>query len=310
METFVRVAQTGSFIKAAEQLGVTRSVVSTRIQQLEKFIKAPLFHRSTRSVRLSEIGEKYYPECVSLIEHFERLTDEMSHTTGGLQGQIRIYMAPGFALSFFNTMLADFTQQFKEIELDITVNDKIIDPITSGFDIVLQMFPPKGESLVERKIFQINRVICASPEFIQQHGFPTHPSELQHYELGYYSGYPERHKIQFLIQHKFTEQSISARVVSSSIHLLHDYALNHGAIVCLPTLVARQSLFDKKLIPLLVDYPIPNYYLRAVFPANSRNLAKIRCVLDFLIARVDLLPEWDERLIEQGLLSGLIKKFQ
>lgn len=310
MEAFVRVAQSGSFIQAAEQIGVTRSVISTRIQQLEKFINAPLFHRSTRSVRLSEIGGKYYPECIELLNHFERLADEMSHARSDLRGRLRIYMAPGFALSFFSNLISEFTQKYKDIELDIVVNDRVIDPISSGFDIVFQMFPPKGDSLIERKIFQINRIICASPDFISQYGYPKHPSELKQYELGYYSGYPERNKLKFLINRKFEEFSINARVSSSSIHLLHDYALSNGGIVCLPTLVAKDSLFNKKLIPILVDYPMPNYSLRAVFPSNSRNLTKIRCVIDFLIERISLLPEWDEEHIKQAHLSPAIKSFQ
>lgn len=309
MEAFVQVAHSQSFIKAAEQLGVTRSVVSTRIQQLETFVNAPLFHRSTRSVRLSEIGEKYYPECLELINQFERLADEMSDSKSDMQGRLRIYMAPGFALSFFNEVLTEFTQKYKDIELDIVTNDKVVDPITSGFDVVFQIFPPKGVSLVERQIFQINRVICASPDFIAQHGRPEHPSELRQYELGYYSGYPERNKIKFLINQDFEEFLINARVTSSSIHLLHDFALTSGAIVCLPTLVARNSLLNQQLVPLLVDYPIPRYSLRAVFPSNSRNLTKIRSILDFLIERISSLPEWDEVLIERGYLSPMIKSF-
>ncbi|MDN8320496.1 LysR family transcriptional regulator [Acinetobacter baumannii] len=132
MEAFVRVAQSGSFIQAAESLGVTRSVISTRIQQLEKFVDAPLFHRSTRSVRLSAIGEKYYPECVELISRFEQLADEMSHAKNELHGRLRIYMAPGFALSYFSKLLSQFTTQYRDIELDIVVYDKVIDPISSG----------------------------------------------------------------------------------------------------------------------------------------------------------------------------------
>lgn len=251
MEAFVRVAQSGSFIQAAESLGVTRSVISTRIQQLEKFVDAPLFHRSTRSVRLSAIGEKYYPECVELISRFEQLADEMSHAKNELHGRLRIYMAPGFALSYFSKLLSQFTTQYRDIELDIVVYDKVIDPISSGFDIAFQMFPPKGESLIERKIFNINRVMCASPEFIEKHGQPQSPQQLQQFELGYYSGYPERNKIKFMINNRFHEFSIHARVSSSSIHLLHDFALTGGGIVCLPTIVARESLLDKKLTPVL-----------------------------------------------------------
>ncbi|WP_019673630.1 LysR family transcriptional regulator [Psychrobacter lutiphocae] len=309
MEAFVKVAQSGSFVKAANQLGVTRSVVSTRVQQLEDLVNAPLFHRSTRTVRLSEIGEKYYLEAAELINRFDHLIVGMSHAKSAMHGSLRVYMAPGFALSFFNEVLTDFTQQYKDIELEITINDLIVDPVTSGFDIVFQVFPPRGISLIERKIFQINRVMCASPCFIKKYGRPEHPDQLHKYELGFYSNYPERNKLKFLIDKEFKEFSVKPRVSSSSIHLLHDFALTGGAIVCLPTIVARDSLLNNKLIPILVDYPMPRYSLRAVFPANSRNLIKIRGVLDFLIEKVSPLPEWDEALINQGCLSPLIKSF-
>ncbi|GAA4417036.1 LysR family transcriptional regulator [Advenella faeciporci] len=310
MEAFVRVAQSGSFIQAAEQLGVTRSVISTRIQQLEKFINAPLFHRSTRSVRLSDIGEKYYPECVELVSRFQQLADEMSHAKNDLHGRLRIYMAPGFALSYFSKLLSQFTAQYTDIELDIVVYDKIIDPISSGFDIVFQIFPSKGDSLIERKIFNVNRVMCASPAFIAKHGQPRQPNRLKQFDLGFYSGYPERNKLKFMINEKFQEFSIYARISSTSIHLLHDFALTDGGIVCLPTLVARESLLEKKLIPILVNYPMPNYSLRAVFPPNSRNLTKIRIMIDFLVQKINTLPEWDEQLIEKGYLSPIVKSFQ
>ena len=81
-----------------------------------------------------------------------------------------------FALSYFSKRLYQFTAQYKDIELDIVVYDKVIDPISSGFDIVFQMFPPKGESLIERKIFNVNRVMCASPEFIEK----TWPTQKTH----------------------------------------------------------------------------------------------------------------------------------
>ncbi|WP_252149292.1 LysR substrate-binding domain-containing protein, partial [Acinetobacter baumannii] len=118
------------------------------------------------------------------------------------------------------------------------------------------------------------------------------------------------YKIKFMINNRFHEFSIHARVSSSSIHLLHDFALTGGGIVCLPTIVARESLLDKKLTPVLIDYPLPNYGLRAVFPSNSRNLTKIRCMIDFLVEKLDLVPEWDQQLIEKGYLSPMVKLFQ
>ena len=310
MEAFVRVAESGSFIKAAEQLGVTRSVISNRIQQLENFIKAPLFHRSTRSVRLSDIGEKYYRECASLIKSFEILADEMAHATSKMQGRLRIHMAPGFAIDYFGHFLATFLKEYPDLDIDIVVNDRIIDPIAEGFDIVFQMFPPTGESLIERKLFNVNRVLCCSPKYLQNIKHILVPEQLKEIQIGYYSGYPTRNRIQYLNDNEFKEMEINIQIVSSSVHLLRDFALSEGGIVCLPALVAHKYLMNNQLTAILSDFPLLNYSLRAVFPANSKNLSKIRKLLDFLIARLDTIPDWDIELIQHNHLSDKVKLFE
>lgn len=310
MEAFVRVAESGSFIKASEQLGVTRSVISNRIQQLENFIKAPLFHRSTRSVRLSDIGEKYYRECSNLIKQFEILADEMAHSTSKMQGRLRIHMAPGFAIDYFGHLLSIFLKEYPELNIDIVVNDRIIDPIAEGFDIVFQMFPPTGESLIERKLFNVNRVLCCTPEYLKNIEHIKVPEQLKELPIGYYSGYPTRNKIQYLKDGQFQEMGISIHVLSSSVHLLRDFALSNGGVVCIPTLVAHKYLMNRQLTTLLPDYPLVNYGLRAVFPANSKNLSKIRKLLDFLLSLLETIPSWDNELIEAKYLSEKVRLFQ
>ncbi|MCS3528012.1 LysR family transcriptional regulator [Acinetobacter johnsonii] len=310
MEAFVRVAESGSFIKASEQLGVTRSVISNRIQQLENFIKAPLFHRSTRSVRLSNVGEKYYRECAALIKQFEILADEMAHATSKMQGRLRIHMAPGFAIDYFGHLLTIFLKEYPDLNIDIVVNDRIIDPIAEGFDIVFQMFPPTGESLIERKLFNVNRVLCCSPEYLENIQNIYKPEQLKEVPMGYYSGYPTRNRIRYLEEGEFKEMDIHIHVLSSSVHLLRDFALSGGGVVCLPTLVAHKYLMNKQLTTILSDYPLSNYGLRAVFPANSKNLSKIRKLLDFLIIRLDTIPSWDIELIDAKYLSEKVKFFQ
>ncbi|RRD89245.1 LysR family transcriptional regulator [Conchiformibius steedae] len=309
MEAFVRVAQSGSFVQAAEQLGVARSVISTRIRQLEQFVDAPLFHRNTRSVRLSEIGEQYYAECAQLLNRFEVLMSDMALAKNDLKGRLRIHLVPGFGLGYFSRQLARFTRLYSDIELDLVVSDKIVDPVSGGFDVAFQIFPPKGESLIERRIFHVNRVLCASPDFVAEYGVPYLPEHLHQFEIGYYSGYPERNKIKFLIDRIFYEFPIQARISSSSIHLLYDFAVGGGGIVCLPTIVAKDALLDGSLVSVLTEYFIPPYSLRAVFPPNSKNIKKVRHIIDFISEDISRLPEWDKQLIEKGCLSPLAASF-
>lgn len=311
MEAFVRVAETKSFVQAAEQLGVTRSVITHRIQKLEQFIQAPLFHRHTRSVQLSDLGQSYYQECADLLNRFEVLTDEMANSTKKLDGRLRIHMAPGFAIDHFGRLLAKFMTQYNQLTIELVVNDRTIDPVKDGFDIAFQMFPPQTESLIERKIFQVNRLLCCSPYFLSKQNFSIQiPSDLKRHPIGCYLGtHTARSKIDYFYNEKFHELPVPVKLLSSSVHVLRDFALNHGGIVCLPTLVAHQYLMEKQLVNILPDYPLMNYDLRAVFPQNSRNLKKIRTLLDFLVTHLAKFPSWDEELIDSGYLSPLVKSF-
>ncbi|GLZ88668.1 transcriptional regulator [Metapseudomonas resinovorans] len=299
IEAFVRVAETGNFAKAAQQLGVTRSVISHRIQQLEEFISAPLFHRSTRHVRLSEVGETYYKECADMVASFNSLTEQMRDLRAKPTGKLRIQMLPGFALGHFGGLLAEFTDLYPDIEVDVIVNDRVVDPIEEGFDVAFQMFPPLAESLIERKLFSVRRLFCAAPEYLEKHGAPSVPADLQAHKVALYEGYPSRNKWVFNGDEQ-VELNLTGQVRSNSVHLLRDYAVTGACVVCLPTLVASDDLLAGRLVPVLTDYSLTSFNFSAVYPATQRRALKVRTLIDFLVESISDEPAWDRPLLERG----------
>jgi len=302
IKAFVRVAQTRNFAEAARQLGVTSSVVTNRVHQLEEFINAPLFHRSTRHVRLSEIGEVYYAKCAEMVDGFETLTEQMRQSQLRPEGKLRLQMLPGYAIRHFGPHLAEFTRAYPEIEFDITVADRVTDPIEEGFDLAFQIFPPHSESLLTRQLFPVHRVFCASPAYLSRHGTPSQPEDLTDHTIGVYSDYPTRNRWQFKHNTKSCELVIPGHVRSNSVHLLHDYATVGGGIVCLPTLVASDSLISGALVPVLHDYEIGSFSFSAVFPSTQRRTLKVKALIDFLAERIGEEPPWDTPLRERGWL--------
>lgn len=251
---------------------MTRSVVTHRIQQLEHFINAPLFHRSTRHVRLSEVGETYYKECADMVAGFNSLTEQMRNLRAKPTGKLRVQMLPGFAIDHFGPLLAEFTALYPDIEVDVIVNDRLTDPIEEGFDIAFQMFPPQAETLIERKLFSVRRLFLASPEYLQRHPAPERPADLLEHRIGLYEGYPSRNRWQFQHGDETVELSLAGQVRSNSVHLLRDYALAGTALVCLPTLVAHADLESGRLLPLLIDYPLSSFNFSAVFRHPAARL--------------------------------------
>lgn len=300
IEAFVRVAETSSFAEAARQLGVTGSVITHRIQQLERFLDAPLFHRSTRHVRLSDVGEAFYRDCAEVVGRVNELTDQMRELRATPTGRLRIQMLPGFALGHFGAPLAEFNRRYPGIQLDVIVNDRVVDPIEEGFDVAFQIFPAISESLIERRLFTVRRLFCAAPSYVGEHGAPQHPRDLLAHRTALYSGYPSRNRWTMTRGGEAVEIELPGIIRSNSVHLLHDYALTGGGIVCLPTLVASTSLLQGALVPILADYALSPLSFAAVYPETQRQGLKVKALVEFLAEQVSPEPAWDVPLIERG----------
>ncbi|AMZ71202.1 MULTISPECIES: LysR family transcriptional regulator [Pseudomonas] len=302
-EAFVRVARTGSFTKAAEQLGVTRSVVTLRVQQLEKFINAPLFHRSTRQVRLSDVGELYYQECADVIASFHGLTEKMRYQRSNLTGQLRVQVLQGFAIGHLGALLAKFTKQYPDIDFDVVVNDRVIGPIEEGFDVAFQLFPATTERVVVRKLFTVHRLFCAAPEYLEQHCAPEHPLQLHDHRIALYGGYSSRNRWQFNQGRDSLDITLHAQMRSSSLHLIRDYARSGAGITCLPTLIVSDDVISGRLVPVLSQYRLPTLDFVAIYPQAQRQALKVGTLIDFLAEHIGPSPDWDQPLIERGLIG-------
>ncbi|GAP36182.1 LysR family transcriptional regulator [Piscinibacter sakaiensis] len=303
IESFVRVAETESFAEAARQMRVSRSVVTARIQQLEAFVGAPLFHRNTRSVRLSELGQAFLRDCTELVGRTNEVVDQMREVTTSPVGRLRVHALPGFVLGHLARVLQVFQARYPQIVLDMIVNDAAIDPVKEGFDCALQIFPPRSEELISRKLFPVRRVFCASPEYVRRHGLPRHPRDLMGHRIGWYSGYPTRERLAFHGAGGTVSLELKPVLLTNSVHLLREYALEHAGIVCIPTLVASESVLSGALRLVLPDHPLSAFWLSVFYPESVRSSLKLKLFLEVLATSFSGLPPWDEALIERGLLA-------
>jgi DNA-binding transcriptional LysR family regulator len=306
LEAFVQVAEARGFAEAARQLRVSRSVISERVQQLEAFVGTPLFHRNTRTVKLSEFGQSFLREAVDVVGRTNELVDQMREVTASPIGRLRVHALPGLVLGHLARLLFEFQQRYPKIELDIVVNDAAIDPVHEGFDCALQIFPPRSEELVGRRLFPVRRVLCATPAYLQRHGTPATPAELLEHRIGWYSRYPTRERLELHGADERVALELKPTLMSNSVHLLQEYALEHAAVACLPTIVASQALLRGELVVVLPGYTLSSFWLSVFYAQSARSALKLKLFLDALTQSFASTPAWDAPLVERGLVSSTL----
>lgn len=189
MQVFIRVAEAGSFVRAAETLSLPASTVTSTIKNLEKYLQVRLLNRTTRRVRLTPEGLQYLAQCreiLSLIEHTESsLTDSVRRP----QGRLRIDMPGGIAHFIVMPNLKDFYRLYPDIYLMIGVSDRQVDLVQEGVDCVIRTGELTDSTLVARPLGRFRWVTCASPDYLREYGIPETPEALsQHRAIHYFSG--------------------------------------------------------------------------------------------------------------------------
>jgi DNA-binding transcriptional LysR family regulator len=304
IETFVRVAQTQSFAEAARQMRVAKSVVTTRVKQLEEHVGAPLFHRSTRVVRLSDVGQAFLRDCTELVGRANDVMDQMRGARAGPTGTLRIHALTGFVLGHLASVLRAFQASYPDIHLELIVSDAVVDPVKAGVDCALQIFPAASTELVSRPLFPVRRVFCATPEYLRANGTPQTPRELHKHRLGLYSGYPSRDRWTFHHESEQVTIYMTAALLTNSVHLLREYALEHAGIVCLPTLVAGDPILRGELKVVLPEHQLSSFSLNAVYAGTSRNAFKLKLFIEHITAAFTRVAPWDAEMVERGLLPA------
>jgi DNA-binding transcriptional LysR family regulator len=304
IETFVRVAQTQSFAEAARQMRVAKSVVTTRVKQLEEHVGAPLFHRSTRVVRLSDVGQAFLRDCIELVGRANDVMDQMRGARAGPTGTLRIHALTGFVLGHLASVLRAFQASYPDIHLELIVSDTVVDPVKAGVDCALQIFPAASTELVSRPLFPVRRVFCATPEYLRANGTPQTPRELHKHRLGLYSGYPSRDRWTFHHESEQVTIYMTAALLTNSVHLLREYALEHAGIVGLPTLVAGDPILRGQLKVVLPEHQLSSFSLNAVYAGTSRNAFKLKLFIEHITAAFTRVAPWDAEMIERGLLPA------
>ena len=188
LKYFLKVAETSSFSNAAKHFSVPASSVSRRIRDLEMELQVELFHRSTRVVKLSALGEVYYDQVKNIIQSLENADDLVSQRSNSPSGQLRISVMPGYGKMCLYPILNKFRQQYPNIILDIELTNQLADITQNEVDIAIRGTAALPDRAVAKKLCENEFVIVAAPEYLEKHGTPIQWEDILEHQTLLYRG--------------------------------------------------------------------------------------------------------------------------
>jgi len=283
---FVAVVKSGSFTLAAESTGRSTSYISKEINSLESRLNARLMHRTTRSLNLTPEGEVFYQQCLQLVNDAEQAELALSGHQLEPSGTLKLSCPVSFGLSMLRPILANFTEAFPKINLELELNDRKVDVVAEGFDVVIRASAKlEDSSLISRRFMQSEGLVLASPAYLKKHGTPTHPSELVNHQTITYS-YLKNPKSWPFITPEDNELvvDLDCRVVTNSPEMELALVLADQGIVRLPRFNLKDELETGALVELFTEYPNQNIDVFLVYPSRKHLSARVQSFIHFMLA--------------------------
>ena len=188
MEVFVQVVDAGGFTRAAENMQLPKATVSTLVQALETALAVKLLHRTTRQVSVTSDGAAYYERCLRILSDVREAEESLSANRASPTGRLRVDVSTGMAYDLLIPALPDFFERYPDIRLDLGCSDRAVDLIEEGVDCAIRGGNLPDSALIARRIGVLHFAVGATPEYLNKHGRPTHPSQLaQHRCINYFS---------------------------------------------------------------------------------------------------------------------------
>ncbi|MCY1004177.1 LysR family transcriptional regulator [Nannocystis pusilla] len=289
-EVFVRVVEDGSLTAAARRLEMTTSYVSKLMTRLEERLGARLLIRTTRKLSLTETGRAYFERCTEVIRGLEEAEQLAADLQQAPRGTLRLTVPNAFGSLFALGVLSEFKARFPELSLELVFLDRQVDLIGEGFDVGLRIGELGDERLIARRLASTDRIVLASPRYLERAGTPREPEALGEHEcLRYaYHAAPGRWKVQG--PRGVVEVDVTGHMVANHGSMLVEAAAQGLGLVFVPVLLAAAELRAGRLRRVLPAWHWP-LGLFAVYPPTPRVPAKTRALVDFLVERMRE-PPW------------------
>ena len=286
LQTFIAVVEAESISSAASHLGLAKSAVSRRLQELEGLLKTQLIYRSTRSFSLTPEGSQFYLKCLQIIEDLNDAEASVSKHSSSLIGTLRVTAPMSFGILQMAPLITDFLSAHKDLKLELELNDRMVDIVAENFDIGIRISKFEDTALIGRKISTISHIAVASPSYLKKMGTPKSPGDLAGHKGIVYSNKDPKDYWQFNAKKPNSKVDISKISCSLKINngdAIREAAISGLGIALLPSFIVDRAISDGKLKVILKDYQKSPVYLYAIYSSKKNTSAKVVAFVECLL---------------------------
>ncbi|NWB93090.1 LysR family transcriptional regulator [Pseudomonas agarici] len=284
MKVFVKVVDHGSFSAAAQSIGISSTMVGNHIQGLEKHLGTRLLHRNTRRQSLTEIGQGYYTQCLVILGQLEQAELIAREQRAHPRGRLRVSASATLASDRLMPALAAYLKTYPEVDIELQFNDRVVDLVEDGFDVVFRYGELPSSGLVARLLNRNRRIACASPAYLAAHGTPQVPADLQQHNcLVFLRATPQR---EWSFRGVSSENiRVHGQLSANNGIALMNAALEGIGIVLLPQTLVQEALKDGRLVHLLPDHETLDRPLHLVYLPDKHMTPKLSSFIEFMVGR-------------------------
>jgi LysR family transcriptional regulator for bpeEF and oprC len=284
LKVFCAVVEAGAFSRAAEKLGMSTSSVTNHVAALETHFQIKLLNRTTRSMSLTDEGRQCYEHALRLLNDMSELEDSLRSSSQTPAGSLRVDLPSVISRLYVAPALPAFLAAYPGIHLKITVEDRMIDMVDEGVDVLVRIGELPDSSLVARRLYRTRHLCCASPAFLARYGAPATPQELDRFPcLGFLNP-----RTRLVRPWRFARDGDNFSHIPKSVTTMDhvesiiEAAKAGGGVIQQMSISLLSALRSGELVPVLPEWEAPGPDISALFQQRHQRAAKIKVFVDFL----------------------------
>lgn len=284
---FVRVAELGSFTRAADRLELSKAAVSKAVSRLEARLGARLLNRTTRRLTLTEAGEALFRRSAAALTELGNAEQDVAQLGGAPRGLLRVTAPTYLGAVTLAPLLKTFQARYPDITLDLDLDDRTVDLVKERFDVAVRISRMKESSLVARRLAPCPLLVVGAPGYLRRRGTPKVPADLRDHACLSYSiaRTPNEWRLR-APRGRWTAVTVGGPIRCNNDFVLKQAALDGLGLGMFPSFFVTRELADGRLVQVLKDYETPQMFINAVYATRRHLHPKVRVFVDFLVEQL------------------------